>query len=55
LKTDKHNGGLGGKLNYPLLADISKDLSRDYGVLVENKEDPMNGAALRGMFIVDGN
>jgi peroxiredoxin (alkyl hydroperoxide reductase subunit C) len=36
-----------------LIADISKDISRDYGVLVTNQDDPMNGAAIRGMFIVD--
>jgi alkyl hydroperoxide reductase subunit AhpC len=37
------------------LADISKDMSKDYGVLVKKKGDPMRGAALRGMFIIDGN
>merc|ERR1711968_388918 len=50
--TDRTNGGV-GKLNYPLVADISKLISRDYGVLVTNKEDPMFGAALRGLFIID--
>ena len=38
----------------PLIADISKEISRDYGVLVTNPEDPMRGAAIRGMFILDG-
>ena len=42
-------------MNYPLLADISKDMSRDYGVLVECPADEMYGAALRGLFIIDGN
>ena len=28
-------------------------MSKDYGVLVEEKGDPMHGAALRGMFILD--
>jgi alkyl hydroperoxide reductase subunit AhpC len=37
-----------------LIADISKEISRDYGVLVTNPEDPMRGAAIRGMFILDG-
>jgi peroxiredoxin (alkyl hydroperoxide reductase subunit C) len=37
-----------------LLADISKDISRDYEVLVEDPEDQMYGAALRGLFIIDG-
>mmetsp|Transcript_30353 Transcript_30353/g.22124 ORF Transcript_30353/g.22124 Transcript_30353/m.22124 type:complete len:184 (-) Transcript_30353:194-745(-) len=52
IKTSRDEGGL-GKIDYPLLADISKDMSRDYGVLVENKDDGMYGAALRGLFIID--
>ena len=52
IKTSRDEGGL-GKIDYPLLADISKDMSRDYGVLVENKDDSMYGAALRGLFIID--
>mmetsp|Transcript_5048 Transcript_5048/g.8604 ORF Transcript_5048/g.8604 Transcript_5048/m.8604 type:complete len:160 (-) Transcript_5048:246-725(-) len=52
VKTPREEGGL-GKINYPLLADISKDLSRDYGVLVQDEKDPMYGAALRGIFIID--
>lgn len=51
-KTKRDEGGLGA-LNYPLLADISKDVSRDYGVLVTDPEDQMFGAALRGLFILD--
>ena len=53
INTPRTEGGL-GKINYPLLADISKNMSRNYGVLVENPEDPMYGAALRGIFIIDG-
>jgi alkyl hydroperoxide reductase subunit AhpC len=37
-----------GKLNYPLLSDISHRISRDYGVLIEEK-----GISLRGAFIID--
>ncbi len=37
-----------GKLNYPLLSDITKATSRDYGVLLEDA-----GVALRGTFIID--
>ena len=37
-----------------MLADISKDLSKSYEVLVENPSDAMYGAALRGLFIIDG-
>ena len=54
LKTPRNEGGL-GKIDYPLLADISKDISRDYGVLVQCKKDELYGAALRGLFIIDGN
>ena len=53
VKTPRTEGGL-GRINYPLLADISKNVSRDYGVLVENPADGMYGAALRGLFIIDG-
>jgi len=40
-------GGLGG-LQYPLASDITKQVARDYGVLIEEK-----GIALRGLFIID--
>ena len=53
INTKRTEGGL-GDINYPLLADISKSMSKSYNVLVENPEDPMFGAALRGLFIIDG-
>lgn len=37
-----------GKLNFPLASDMTKSVSRDYGVLVEEA-----GIALRGLFIID--
>lgn len=37
-----------GKLNFPLGADLTKKLSLDYGVLIEDE-----GIALRGLFIID--
>ena len=37
-----------GDLNYPLLADTTKRISRDYGVLLEDA-----GIATRGTFIID--
>merc|ERR1712072_1332209 len=43
----RKEGGLGG-LNYPLLSDFHKNVSRDYGVLIEDA-----GIALRGLFIID--
>ncbi|KAF2357233.1 Peroxiredoxin C-terminal [Trinorchestia longiramus] len=43
----KKQGGLGG-LQYPLLSDFNKTISRDYGVLLEN-----DGVALRGLFLIN--
>ena len=37
-----------GKLNYPLVSDINHRISRDYGVLIEDK-----GISLRGLFLID--
>lgn len=37
-----------GDLNYPLLSDITKTMSRNYDVLLEEE-----GIALRGTFIID--
>ncbi len=48
INTAEDKGGL-GSLNYVLASDITKDVSRDYGVLIEDK-----GIALRGLFIIDG-
>jgi peroxiredoxin (alkyl hydroperoxide reductase subunit C) len=48
IKTSKKDGGLGGRLNYPLVADLTKQISRDYGVLIEE-----DGIALRGLFVID--
>lgn len=43
----RKDGGL-GQMNYPLLADLTKNISRDYGVLLEDA-----GISLRGLFIID--
>lgn len=40
-------GGI-GKLNFPMISDITKKISCDYGVLLEDM-----GIALRGTFIID--
>merc|ERR1712086_191866 len=53
INTPRTEGGL-GNMDYPLPADISKDMSRSYNVLVDNKDDELYGAALRGLFIIDG-
>lgn len=50
-RTSRHDGGV-GRLNFPLVADISKRISKSYGVLVEDEHDDMFGAALRGLFII---
>ncbi|XP_043911919.1 thioredoxin-dependent peroxide reductase, mitochondrial isoform X2 [Protopterus annectens] len=49
IRTSRKSGGL-GKMNIPLLSDLTKQISRDYGVLLENP-----GIALRGLFIIDPN
>ena len=41
------NGDL-GKLAFPLASDMTKQVSRDYGVLIDEA-----GIALRGLFIID--
>jgi len=46
--TKREEGGLGGKLNYPLLSDINKQIARDYGILLEEE-----GVALRGLFLIN--
>jgi peroxiredoxin (alkyl hydroperoxide reductase subunit C) len=37
-----------GAVAYPMLSDITKQISREYGVLLEDQ-----GVALRGLFIID--
>lgn len=46
IKTPRAEGGLGG-LKYPLVADLTKKISQDYGVLLDG------GVALRGLFLID--
>jgi len=52
IKTPRSQGGV-GRLNIPLVADTSKKISKNYGVLVEDETDDLYGAALRGLFIID--
>ena len=47
INTPINDNGL-GKLAFPLAADITKSVARDYGVLIEEE-----GIALRGLFIID--
>lgn len=46
LQTQRNDGGL-GHLNYPLVSDLTKKISRSYNVLTDE------GKALRGLFIID--
>ncbi len=45
--TPRNKGGIAGT-DYPVMADVTKQISRDYGVLMEDK-----GIALRGLFIIN--
>lgn len=44
--TPVDKGGI-GNIQFPLVADLSKSIARDYGVLLED------GIALRGLFLLD--
>ncbi|NQT13057.1 MAG: peroxiredoxin, partial [Planctomycetes bacterium] len=44
--TPRDQGGI-GQVGYPLVADLGKTISRDYGVLLDD------GIALRGLFLID--
>jgi alkyl hydroperoxide reductase subunit AhpC len=48
IRQARADGGLGG-LKFPLVSDITKKISADYGVLVDA------GVALRGTFLIDKN
>jgi len=47
MNTPRKEGGL-GRLDIPLLSDLTHTISKDYGVYLED-----NGHTLRGLFIVD--
>ncbi len=44
--TPRNKGGI-GQINYPLVADLNKNISRDYGVLIDES------VALRCLFLID--
>lgn len=48
--TPRKEGGIAG-VTIPLIADVTRSLSRDYGVLIE--DGPDEGVTLRGLFIID--
>ncbi len=45
-ETDVNNGGI-GRVKFPLVADITKSIARDYDVLLDD------AVALRGSFLID--
>ncbi len=45
--TPVEKGGI-GNVQYPLVADLTKQIAQQYGVLIENA-----GVALRGLFLID--
>ncbi len=45
--TPRKQGGI-GPVGYPLVSDLTKQISRDYSVLLE-----LAGVALRGLFLID--
>ncbi len=47
LKQPRDKGGIQG-ITYPLVADVTKQISKDYGIL-----DEAAGVALRGVYILD--
>jgi peroxiredoxin 2/4 len=47
MKVPREENGI-GEIKYPLAADPTHQVSRDYGVLIEEE-----GVALRGLFIID--
>ncbi len=46
--TPREKGGI-GSINFPLVSDVSKSISQDYGVLLDNS------VALRATFVIDKN
>ena len=46
--TKREDGGLGGKLNYPLISDLNKQAAKDYEILIQP-----DGVALRGLFLIN--
>lgn len=47
LNTPKNKGGIQG-VDYPLVSDLNKNISREYGVLFQQE-----GIAYRGLFLID--
>jgi alkyl hydroperoxide reductase subunit AhpC len=50
-KTAKKQGGI-GEIEFPLLSDLAKDISKAYRCLIEDGAD--KGVSLRATFVIDG-
>ena len=46
----RKQGGL-GEMKIPLISDLNKQISKDYGVLIDHGDE--DGVAFRGTFIID--
>lgn len=46
----RSEGGL-GQINFPLMSDVDRKISSDYGVLINNGSE--SGTCLRSTFIID--
>ncbi len=53
IQTPRNKGGL-GKMDIPVIADITKAISKAYGMLIEDPADGDAGVALRGTVIIRG-
>lgn len=49
INQSKEDGGL-GKIDFPIASDITKETSKNFGILIEEE-----GISLRGLFIIDPN
>ena len=45
---EKAKGGLGTQINHPMIADVNKEIAKNYGVLLEDA-----GVTVRGVVIID--
>lgn len=48
----RNEGGL-SPMKIPMLSDLTQNISKKYGVRINNEDDPVVGVALRGTFIID--
>jgi peroxiredoxin 2/4 len=48
----RDQGGL-APITIPLLSDLTKSISKNYGVLVDTEGDGLKGVSLRGTFLID--